>query len=136
MNDRVNVSKARAALAGAWAVLVAASLWTAGPEAPPAWTWLAAFEEAGGDKLVHAALFAVQAWLLCRSRPGAPGVGWLLGCLAAAVAYGALTEGVQLSLAGREGDLLDLAADALGAGLGTAAYATERRWRGRARSVG
>lgn len=131
MNDPSNAPKARAVLAGAWAVLVAAVLWTSGPDGPPAWAWLAAFEEAGGDKLVHGGLFAVQAWLLCRSRPAASGAGWLLGCLAAAVAYGALTEAVQLLLAAREGDLLDLAADALGAGLGAGAYAAARWWRQR-----
>lgn len=122
--------KARAAIAGAWAALIAASLWTSGPEAPPSWAWLAAFEEAGGDKLVHAGLFAVQAWLLCRYRQGPPTAGWLLGCLALAVAFGGLTEAVQVPLAGREGELADLAADAVGAGAGVAAFS---RRHGRAR---
>lgn len=121
-------SRAAAALAGGWALLVAAALWSTGPETPPAWAWLAAFEDAGGDKLVHAGLFAVQAWLLCRCRPGPPRARWLAGCFAAAVAFGALTEGVQVLLAGREGDPADLAADALGAAAGVAAFAA---WRGR-----
>lgn len=129
MNDTQNIAGARAAaLAGAWALLVAAALWTSGPETPPAWAWIAAFEEAGGDKLVHAGLFGVQAWLLCRFRPGLPGAGWLVGCFAVAVAYGALTEGVQVLLEGREGDLADLAADAAGAAAGVAAFAA---WRAR-----
>jgi len=122
-------SRAPAALAGGWALLVAAALWSTGPERPPPWAWLAAFEDAGGDKLAHAGLFAVQAWLLCRCRPGPPRAGWLGACLAAAVAYGALTEGVQVLLGGREGDLADLAADALGAGAGVAAFAVWRRRR-------
>lgn len=112
-----------------WALLVAAALWGAGPETPPAWAWLAAFEDAGGDKLVHAGLFAVQAWLLCRCRPGPPSAGWLVGCLALALAYGGLTEGVQVLLVGREGDLADLGADAAGAGAGVAAFAAWRRRR-------
>lgn len=116
-------------MAGTWAVLIAVALWTSGPEAPPAWAWLRAFEEAGGDKLVHAGLFAVQGWLLSRCRPGTPSAGWLLGCLAAVVAYGALTEAVQAPLGGRRAELADWAADAAGAALGVAVYA--RRWRRR-----
>jgi VanZ family protein len=109
--------------AAAWAVLVAVLLWAPGPEAPPRWQWLAAFEAAGGDKLVHALLFAVLAWLLCGCRRGRPAAGWLAGCFALAVAYGGLTEGGQALLGGRDPSLGDLAADALGAAAGVLAFA-------------
>jgi hypothetical protein len=117
--------------AGAWAVLIAALLWSSGPEVPTPWTWLGtwlgAAEEAGGDKLVHALLFGVQAWLLCSVRPGAPSAGWLAACLGATVAYGGLTEAVQAALGGRDAELADLWADAAGAAGAVAAYAWRRR---------
>ncbi|HUP43039.1 MAG TPA: VanZ family protein [Thermoanaerobaculia bacterium] len=109
--------------AAAWAVLVAVLLWTPGPEAPPRWQWLAAFGAAGGDKLVHALLFAVLAWFLCGSRRGGPAAGWLAGCFVLAVAYGGLTEAVQALVVGRDPSLGDLAADALGAAAGVLAFA-------------
>lgn len=115
----------RLGAAGAWAVLVSVLLWTSGPEAPSGWIWLGAFEEAGGDKLGHGGLFLVQAWLLCRCRRGLPTAAWLGGCLLLTVLFGALTEAVQVPLGGREGELGDLVADALGAAAGVAAFA---RW--------
>lgn len=113
----------RFAAAAAWAVLIAVLLWTGGPETPPSWIWLEALQEAGGDKLGHAGLFLVQAWLLCRARPPTP--AWLGASLAVAVLFGALTEAVQVPLGDREGELGDLVADALGAAAGVAAFA---RW--------
>jgi VanZ family protein len=109
--------------AAAWAALVAVLLWAPGPEAPPRWQWLAALEAAGGDKLVHALLFAVLAWLLCGSRRGGPAAGWLAGSLVLAVAYGGLTEGVQALVGGRDPSLGDLGADALGAAAGVLVFA-------------
>lgn len=115
--------------AGAWAALIGALLWAAGPETPPAFAWLAAFERAGGDKLVHAALFAVQAWLLCRCRSEWRVPAWLLACFAVAVVYGVVTEAGQLLAAGRDATVGDALADAIGAGLGTA-WAARRPRRG------
>lgn len=116
-----NHRRTGAVAAGAWAALIAVLLWASGPESPPQWGWIAAFEEAGGDKLGHAGLFLVQAWLLCRAGPRTP--AWAGACLVLAVLYGALTEAVQGFLPGRDGDLGDLAADAVGALAGVAAFA-------------
>lgn len=121
-------------VAGAWAVLVAWSLWTGGPDGPPAWgplgTWLDGFEESGGDKLVHAGLFAVQGWLVCRVRRGAPGWPWLGGCFLLVAGFGLLTEAGQLAVETREAEVLDGVADAAGAALGVALYALRARRRG------
>ena len=131
--------------AALWAVLVAVLLWLPGSDGPSPWTlfdWLAAhaelleaLAEAGGDKVVHGALFAVQAWLLCRCRAPAAGssagstVGWGAACFALAAGYGALTEAGQLLVAGRDAGLPDTLANAAGAALGVAAHA---RWGSRA----
>lgn len=120
--------------AGGWAVLVAWSLWTGGPEGSPAWggleAWLERFEEAGGDKLAHAGLFAVQGWLLCRIRPGAVAWPWIGGCFAATCAFGLLTEAGQLAVDARGAEVLDAAADVAGAALGVALFALQARRRG------
>lgn len=115
-------------LAAGWAILVAAVLWSSGPEDPPPWAWLEAFERAGGDKLVHAALFGVQAWLLCRCREGA-GPRWLAACFGVAAAYGVATEAGQLAAPGRDASFGDAVADVVGAALGvaTAAWGSRRR---------
>ena len=101
-----------------WSVLIALLLVAPlpGGEAEPG--WFRTLEAAGADKLVHLALFGVQAllvrrWLRTAGLP-APGTRAVL----IAVAYGALTELVQRSLPARHGDLWDLAADGLGALLG------------------
>ena len=125
---------ARARVAAAvWAVVVACSLWSGGPAGAPAWggleAWFARFEEAGGDKLVHAALFAVQGWLVCRVRPGAVRWPWLGGCFAATSAFGVLTEVGPLAVAARETDALDAAADVVGAAFGVGLFALRARRR-------
>ena len=67
----------------------------------------------GADKAVHALVFALLA-ATARLRFGTAAT-----VLAAVLAYAALSEVVQaLLLAGRSGDLLDLVADAAGAGAG------------------
>lgn len=107
-----------------WALLVAALLWTPGSDGPSRWPLtdrLAALAEAGGDKVVHALLFAVQAWLLCRARPG--GARWRAACFALAAGYGALTEAGQLLVAGRDAGLPDALANTAGAALGVALHA-------------
>lgn len=110
-----------ALVAAAWTVGVAAVLWLPAGTGPPRWGWLAlvaAFAEAGGDKLVHAGLFAGEAWLLCRCRP--PGSRWRLLCFALAAAYGAVTELGQLWIPGRDAGPADALANVAGAALGAA----------------
>lgn len=114
-------------LAAAWAVFVAVLLWAAGPEGPAPWTWIDRFQEAGGDKLVHAALFLVQAWLLSRCRPGAGRAGWLIASVGIAVGFGVVTELGQLVVPGRDATVGDALADTVGAGAGAVLYA----WRSR-----
>lgn len=117
--------RSRAAVALLWALVIAVLLVVPlpGPKSGGGWfdwfNWFGALEEAGADKLVHLALFAVQAFLSYRwlrsagvSSPGA----WTL---VATVVYGALTEILQVPIPDRHGDLRDLAADGLGALLGT-----------------
>jgi len=102
-------------LVAAWALVVVVLLWTPGPEGPAPWDWLERFRDAGGDKLVHAGLFAVQTWLLCRCPPGAGDRRWLGVCVALAVAFGVVTELGQLVAAGRDATVGDGLADAAGA---------------------
>lgn len=119
--------------AGGWAVLVAWSLWTGGPDGPPSWggleAWLDRFEEAGGDKLVHAVLFAVQGWLLCRTRRAPAAWPWLAGCFAATSAFALLTEAGQLAVETRRPEALDAVADVAGAALGVGLFALRTRRR-------
>ena len=113
--------------AGAWAVLVALLLLSPAGDGPPPWPFaeqLRALAERGGDKVVHGALFAVQAWLLCRVRRTG-GIGWPLLCFALATAYGALTELGQLLVDGRDAGIADAAANTAGAMLGAAIHARD-----------
>lgn len=80
-------------------------------------TWLLLRPSAGGpdpfpgwDKLAHALLFAGLALLAARAYRGHP--RW--GVFAALAVYGACVEIAQLRV-GRSGEVLDLAADAVGA---------------------
>lgn len=113
--------------AAAWAVVAAVVLWSTGSDAPPPWPWLATLEAAGGDKAVHALLFAVQAWLLCRCRPRPVGTAWLAVSLGIAVAYGVVTELGQLAVPGRDADPADALADVLGATVAVALFAGRGR---------
>jgi VanZ family protein len=73
--------------------------------------------EARADKVAHAGLFFVTAFLFHRARARAERrSGDLVVALALAVAYGGLTEIAQLWLPSRTADWLDFAADAAGAG--------------------
>lgn len=117
----------RAGWAGAWALLTAVLLWSSSSVEPSPWAWLAAFERAGGDKLVHAVLFGVQAWLLCRCRPGLRTTGWLAVCFGAAAAYGAVTEVGQLAAPGRQASVADAVSDVVGAAVGVAWCARRSR---------
>jgi hypothetical protein len=129
--------------AGLWAAFVAVLLWLPGSDGPSPWTlfdWLAAhaelleaLAEAGGDKVAHGALFAVQAWLLCRCRAPAAGsiagstLVWRAACFVLTAGYGALTEAGQLLVAGRAAGLPDALANAAGAALGVALHARRSR---------
>ncbi|HVS12418.1 MAG TPA: VanZ family protein [Thermoanaerobaculia bacterium] len=74
--------------------------------------------EAGGDKLVHVALFAVHAATLVRSFEAVLGAGARALSLAAGLSllYGGVLELLQGAL-GRHADPWDLLADAIGVGL-------------------
>jgi VanZ family protein len=100
-----------------WSALVAALLLTPGGLDTPVPWWVERFGELGGDKVVHVALFFGQALCLGRSvrvlggrRPGGP---WVAA--AVAVLYGLLLEIAQRAVPGRSYDLVDVAADAVGA---------------------
>ncbi|QQG39951.1 MAG: VanZ family protein [Candidatus Aenigmatarchaeota archaeon] len=66
------------------------------------------------DKIAHFALFFIFAFLAARIRGARTWENYLL-IIAAAVAYGGLIEYLQLYVPGRESDMLDIVADALGA---------------------
>jgi VanZ family protein len=99
-----------------WALLIEMLvLWPSPPEVPqPLWV-------IGFDKLVHAALFAVQAalagWALAaRDRPAWPaGVG--------VVVFAVATELEQQFIPSRSMELGDILADAAGAVIGLAVFA-------------
>ncbi len=77
------------------------------------------------DKLGHAAGYALLAVLVVRALagglPARLGAGLVSAALAITVGYGATDEWHQLFVAGREGDWLDLRADAIGAVVAVAA---------------
>jgi VanZ family protein len=80
----------------------------------PEWDWFALLDL---DKLVHAALFFVQALLLARAfiARGTP-VHWATWAVATAVLYGLATEVMQgLEALGRRTDLNDMIANTVGA---------------------
>lgn len=121
---RTSGSAHRARIAAAlWTLGIAALLWAPSRGGPSRWPFaeqLEAFAQAGGDKLVHGALFAVHAFLLGRCRRG--GAGWLAASFALATGYGALTEAGQLWVEGRDAVLADAVANTVGAGLGIALH--------------
>jgi VanZ family protein len=99
-----------------WALLIEMLvLWPSPPEVPQA-LWVI-----GLDKMVHAALFAVQAalaaWALAeRNRPVWP-------AMVGAAAFGAATELQQHFMPSRSMELGDFLADAAGAVIGLAVFA-------------
>lgn len=86
-------------------LLVPGSLESDGPD------WLSELAAAGVDKLVHAALFFVQA--LCVARAWRRGGAWWAAVLAAA--YGLAIELLQGEIPGRGWEAGDVAANAVGA---------------------
>ena len=121
-----------ALLAFAWAALVWWLLTAEALAAPPLVVdWVPPAIRAWPDKVGHAALFLVQAWLVARAareRLGVPRA--LLLALSLCVALGAATELRQRRVPGRDADVVDLGADLVGAG---AALPFSRRRRARAR---
>ncbi|MBI2408524.1 MAG: VanZ family protein [Gemmatimonadetes bacterium] len=99
-----------------WAVLIEALvLWPSPPSVSTALWGL------GGDKLVHATLFAVQAFWIARAlaaqgRPLWP--AWV-----GATLYGAVTEWQQHFIPSRSMELGDFLADTVGAVLGLVVFA-------------
>lgn len=112
-----------------WALVIALLLVAPVPGPHGGRGWFQTLEAWGADKLVHLALFGVQAILLRRwlhaAGVRAPG----LWAVVATLAYGALTEALQVPLPDRHGDLRDLAADGIGALAGV--LAASRRGRRR-----
>ena len=70
------------------------------------------------DKIVHAVLFALLAWVWCRQPARAGRVRGVLLAALAAVAYGGAIEFCQMLLGYRAGEWTDLAADAVGVAFG------------------
>ncbi len=109
------------ALAALWALLI---FWQSStPDAGGMLDWL----PPGSDKAAHALAFMVLAGLLTLAT-GRPLVAAALAFL-----YGASDEVHQAFVPGRSSDVLDLAADAVGAVAGawlaSAALRARRRWR-------
>ena len=81
------------------------------------------------DKVLHAGAFgvlsALAAWALTRGRLRSATWRMLLGAWLISTTYGALDEAHQYFVPGRQADVADLAADALGA---LAAAAAIRAW--------
>lgn len=121
----------------AWAGLVAALL-TAPASALPGWGgWfsLGPWLDPHLDKAGHFLLFAVLAALAARSFAAPAPAGWRrplarrpsTWAAIVAVAYGGVTELLQLAVAGRGAEAGDLAADAAGALAAAALLALRRR---------
>ncbi|MDP1890796.1 MAG: VanZ family protein [Gemmatimonadaceae bacterium] len=99
-----------------WAVIIELLLlWPSPPEVPRLLRGI------GFDKIVHAALFAVQAMLGAWALAGSRRPTW--PALAGAIAFAALTELQQLLIPGRAMELGDFLADAAGAAVGLALFA-------------
>ena len=116
-------------LALAWALLV---WWLLTLERLPvpalARGWLPSLE-LGTDKIAHAALFLIQAFLFARAAE--PRFGYRRALLLAVVfclAFGAATELRQRTIPTRDADPADFAADTVGAVAAAAALPLSRRW--------
>jgi VanZ family protein len=107
-----------------WSLVVAVLLLAPGDLESDAPDWLSELADAGADKLVHAALFFVQACCVSRVwvsrvrvsrawRGRAAGGVWLAAGLAAA--YGLALELMQWQVPGRGWEAADVAANTIGA---------------------
>lgn len=83
------------------------------------------------DKIVHALLFALLAWVWCRQPARAGRIRGVLLAALGAVAYGGAIELCQMLLGYRAGEWTDLVADAVGVAVGSlfAAWLLPRRRR-------
>ena len=70
------------------------------------------------NRIVHAFLFAVLAWVWCLPSARAGRVRGVVAAAVAAVAYGGAIEVCQMLLGYRSGEWMDLAADAVGVAAG------------------
>jgi VanZ family protein len=88
------------------------------------------FGPEGMDRVLHAAFYAVLAVLTARaaSASGKHESAVVAGTMVAALTFGGLMEWVQ-GFVGRTPDLIDGAADGIGAAVGLAAIAARRRRR-------
>ena len=90
--------------------------------------WLPSFE-LGFDKLAHASLFLIQAFLCARAAETRLGNRRALFlALAICLAFGAATELRQRTIPTRDADPADFAADTVGAAAAAAALPLSRRW--------
>ena len=90
--------------------------------------WLPSLE-LGFDKIAHAGLFLVQAFLCARAAETRLGTRRaLLLALAICLAFGAATELRQRTIPTRDADPADFAADTVGAAAAAAALPLSRRW--------
>lgn len=85
-----------------WVLATVLFLVPSPPEPPGQGPW---------DKIAHAAIFAALAILALRAWPGAAPSRVFLVLLV----YGAAIEAIQFAIPWRSGEVLDLAADAVGA---------------------
>lgn len=115
-------------LAIAWALLIAFLCLTPG-KALPQWEWA---DLLSVDKLVHMLMFGALSYLLARGIKDREGNSWsdakvLVVAGSISFVYGALMELLQETPGlGRNGDLVDLTANTIGAVVG--AYLVYRFW--------
>ena len=91
------------------------------------------FQLVGFDKLAHLAEYAVLGFLVARAvSPGRAAVWAVLAGLLAGILVGSLDETYQRTVPGRDVDVLDVVADAVGARVGGW---VNRKWRMRRRQA-
>src|SRR3972149_3653168 len=81
------------------------------------------------DKVVHVAAYALLAFLLRRGLLASPVAAPAVVAVLAAVAYGALVEGIQSILPWRRAEWWDLGGNALGAVMAVVAGGRRAGWR-------
>ncbi|MEZ4789516.1 MAG: VanZ family protein [Flavobacteriales bacterium] len=119
-------------LALAWSLLIAFLCLTPGRNLPH-WEWA---DLLSVDKLVHMLMFGILSYLLARglrdraeNRRTDRRILWIAGAIS--FAYGGLMEILQMTPGlGRNGDVVDLTANTIGAVVG--AWLVHRYWAGRA----
>ncbi len=107
-------ARARWLPAAAWAATILVATSWPNPDVPAV---------GGGDKLVHAGLYAGLAWLVARASQAGHRAASLAWVFAGVAAFGAADEWHQQFIPGRSTSAADWAADLTGAALGTAAAA-------------